>query len=74
MVRHFSSERQAKRITDVTKRALKGIQCRLDNGEELRDDGFFTRIVDKLYAEETFESVLLKARDEPEQEKIQYLA
>ena len=73
LVRHFSSERQAKRITDVAQYALNGIRYRLENDEELRDDGFFTRTVDRSYAEETFESVLLKTRDESEEKKIPYL-
>ena len=74
LVNQFSSQRQSKRITEVTQRALDEIKCRLENGETLRDDGFFTRIVDGCYAEETIESVMLKARDEPEKKKIPYLA
>ena len=74
LANQFSSQRQSKRITEVTQYALDGIKCRLENEETLRDDGFFTRIVDRCYAEETLESVMLKARDEPEEKKNPYLA
>lgn len=73
LVNQFSSERQAKRITDVSQYALNGIKRRLENGEKLRDDDFFERTIDRSYAEEALESVLLKARDEPQEKKIPYL-
>ena len=53
LANQFSSYRQSKQITEVTQYALDGIKCRLENRETLRDDGFFTRIVDRGYAEET---------------------
>ncbi len=74
LVHEFSSQRQAKRIADVSGHAIKGIRRRFKKGETLRDDGFFTHAVDRSYAAETFESMLLKARDEPEEKKIPYLA
>ena len=73
LVHQFSSERQAKRITDVAEFALANIYRRREKGEQFRDDGFFTRTIDRSYAEEALESVLLKARDEPEEKKIPYL-
>ena len=73
LLNHFSSQRQATRITEVSEYALKGIRCRLKKGEILRDDGFFPHTIDRSYAEEAFESVLLKAQDEPEEKKIRYL-
>ena len=73
LVNQFSSERQAKRIKDVSQYALNGIKHRLENGEKLRDDNFFKRIIDRSYAEEALESVLLKAKDEPQEKKIPYL-
>ena len=73
LVSQFTNQRQAKRITDVTQLALNGIHRRLKDKEELRDDGFFERTIDRSYAEEALESVLLKARDEPEEKKIPYL-
>ena len=73
LVNQFSSERQAKRIKDVSQYALNGIKYRLENGEKLRDDNFFEQIIDRSYAEEALESVLLKARDEPQEKKIPYL-
>ena len=41
LANQFSSQRQSKRITEVTQYALEGIKCRLDNGETPRDDVFF---------------------------------
>ena len=73
LVHQFSSERRAKRITDVAEFALANIYRRRKKGEQFRDDGFFTRTIDRSYAEEALESVLLKARDEPEEKKIPYL-
>ena len=73
LVTHFSSERQSKRITDVTEFALNEIRRRLENGEKLRDDGFFDQTIDRSNAEEVFEEVLLKARDEPQEKKIPYI-
>ena len=73
LLNHFSSQRQSKRITDVTEFALNEIRRRLEDGEKLRDDRFFDKTIDRSDAEEALESVLLKARDEPEEKKIRYL-
>ena len=73
LVNQFASQKQGKRITDVSEFALNGIRRRVKNNEKLRDDGFFQRTIDRSYAEEAFESVLLKARDEFEEKKMSYL-
>lgn len=73
LVHQFASQRQARRITDVSEYALYGIRSRLEIGETFRDDGFFTHIDDRSDAEEGFESILLIARDEPQEKKIRYL-
>lgn len=73
LLNHFSSQRQSKRITDVTEFALNEIRRRLEDGERLRDDGFFDKTIDRSDAEEVFEDVLLKARDEPQEKKIPYI-
>lgn len=73
LLNHFSSQRQSKRITNVTAFALNEIRRRLEDGERLRDDGFFDKTVDRSDAEEVFEDVLLKARDEPQEKKIPYI-
>lgn len=73
LLEHFSSQRQSKRIIDVTEFALNEIRRRLEDGEKLRDDGFFDKTVDRSDAEEVYEDVLLKARDEPQEKKIPYL-
>ena len=74
MVSRFSSERQGKRITQVAEFALNEIRCRLENGEKLRNDGFFDKTIDRSDAEEVFEAVLLKAQDEPQEKKIPYIS
>ena len=74
LVSHFSGERQGRRITQVTAFALNGIRSRLENGEKLRDDGFFDKTIDRSDAEEVFEAVLLKAQDEPQEKKIPYIS
>lgn len=73
LVNQFTTQRQAKRIKDVSQYALNGIKHRLENDEKLRDDGFFERTIDRSNAEESFEAVLLKAQDEFEEKKIPYL-
>ena len=73
LVNLFTSQRQSKRVTDVTEFALNEIRRRLEDGERLRDDGFFDKTIDRSDAEEVFEDVLLKARDEPQEKKIPYI-
>lgn len=73
LLNHFSSQRQSKRIADVTEFALNEIQRRLEGGEKLRDDGFFDKTINRSDAEEVFEEVLLKARDAPQEKKIPYI-
>ena len=73
LVNRFSSQKQVKRITRVTECALDGIRYRLENGEKLRNDGFFDKTVDRSDADEVFEAALLKARDEPQEKKIPYI-
>lgn len=73
LVNLFTSRRQYKRITDVTEFALNEIRRRLEADEKLRDDGFFDKTIDRSDAEEVFEEVLLKARDEPQEKKIPYI-
>ncbi len=72
-VNQFVSQRQAKRITDISEFALNGIKRRLENNEEPRKDDFFQHTIDRSYAEEAFESILLKALNEFEEKKIPYL-
>ena len=50
------------------------IHQRLENGERLREDGFFDeKQTGRSDAEEVAESVLLKVQREPEEKKIQYM-
>lgn len=73
LLSHFSSQRQSKRLTDVTKFSINEIIRKLENGEKLRDDEFFDTKIDRSDAEEVLEAVLHKAKDEPEEKKIPYI-
>ena len=54
--------------------AAANIRQRLENGESLREDGFFDeKQTGRSDAEEVVESVLLKAQREPEEKKIEYM-
>lgn len=55
--------------------AAADIRQRIENGENVRTDGFFDeKQSGRSDAEEVAESVLLKAQREPEEKKIQYMA
>lgn len=67
----FLSPREKYRIDWVSVRALKEIESRIDGGATLRDDGFFTDTSEgRTKAEEIFESVLLKAKDQYQESKL----
>lgn len=67
----FLSPREKYRIDWVSVRALKEIESRIDGGATLRDDGFFTNTSEgRTKAEEIFESVLLKAKDQYQESKL----
>ena len=71
--RHLSS-REKQRLGTVLGVMVTEIHRRLENGETLRDDGFFeNKQGDRSEAEEVAESVLLKVRSEPEEKKISYM-
>ena len=74
LVNLFARQRQSKRITAVTRFSLEGIARRLKSGEQLRDDGFFDKTVDRSEADEVFEAVLLVARDTPQEKKMPYIS
>ena len=67
--------REEIRIGAAISFAIKGIRERLENGESLREDGFFdknhTRRSD---CDEVLENVVLKAQREPEEKKIPYIS
>jgi hypothetical protein len=70
----FLSSREKVRVGGVLAIAAVEIKQRIENGEEIRDDGFFENKADKRSsAEEVVESILLKSQSEPEEKKIPYM-
>jgi hypothetical protein len=66
---------QKKRLGVVYVLAVRGIQDRLDAGEQLRTDGFFTHTEQAgAPAEELLETVCLKAMNTPQLKKLPYMA
>ena len=68
------SDREQTRVGATVTFALAQIKSRLDSGYKLRDDGFFeTKDQERSGAEEIFEGVLLKAKNEHEEKKNRIL-
>lgn len=69
------SPREEARVGRVYALAAADLGRRIDEGEELRDDGFFARTGrGRSDAEEVIEGVLLKSQSEPEEKKLPYMA
>lgn len=65
------SHNEANKINTVIDATILEINSRLDGGATLRNDGFFTdNQSGRTKAEEVFEGVLLKARDQHEERKL----
>ena len=66
--------REEKRVGATLIIAAAEINRRLENGDALRDDGFFDeKQTGRSDAAEVAESILLKVQREPEEKKIQYM-
>ena len=73
--RRALAPREAMRVGGVLGLAASTIQKRLDDGEQIRDDGFFDENeTERSDAEEFAESVLTKSQREPEEKKLRYMA
>ena len=71
----YLSPREQARVGGVFTLAAAEIVERCQNGEEVRDDGFFhTGNTKRSDAEEVWESVLLKSQREAEEKKLPYMA
>jgi hypothetical protein len=69
------ARREQKRVGTVSVLTAVAIRKRLDNGERLREDGFFDRdATDRSKADEIAEAVLISAQREHEEKKLPYLA
>lgn len=70
----YLSYREEIRIGATAAFALSAIQDRLTEGDKPRDDGFFTsQAGENSSAEEIFEGILLKSKNEHEEKKIRLL-
>ena len=68
------SPREDYRVGKVLAIAALEIHQRLDNGERLRDDGFFDKKpTGRSDAEEIAEAIMLKCQREPQEKKIEYM-
>lgn len=70
----FLSHREQVRVGAAAGLAIVGIQDRIDNGQQLRQDNFFeTSDINRSKGEELFEGILLKCKNEYEEKKIKYI-
>lgn len=68
------SEREEIRVGTAARLALERIRTRLESGEVVRDDEFFSPINrERSDADEVLEATLLKAKGEPEERKLAYI-
>lgn len=71
----FLSNREQARVGAAASLSITGIQHRIKNGHQLRQDDFF--VEDEVYrskAEELFEGILMKCKNEYEEKKIKYIS
>ena len=71
----YLSNRQQARVGAAAGLTILGIQHNISAGLELRNDGFLeSDDIDRSKAEELFEGILLKCKNEFEEKKISYIA
>lgn len=69
------SDRQKIRIAATSTFLFDGIAKRLENGERIREDGFFDRkTFNRSKAEELFEGTLLKCTNQFQEKKIKFIS
>jgi hypothetical protein len=70
------SKREETRVGTSAYFAVEKIQARLNAGELPREDGFFDKsdLDSRSYADEIFEGILLKSKNEHEEKKIKFIA
>ncbi|OXB03820.1 hypothetical protein B0A81_17620 [Flavobacterium plurextorum] len=68
------SNRQEVRVSASTVYILTGINNKLENGEQIRQDNFFDNQNGRSNAEELFEGVILKCKDQYQEKKIHFLS
>ena len=71
----FLSKREQARAGAAAGLTILGVQEKIDNGLVLRQDGFFNfDEINRSKAEELFEGILLKCKNEYEEKKIKYIS
>lgn len=71
----FLSKRERVRVGAGAGLTIIGIQEKVNSGTELRQDGFFDFTeTNRSKAEELFEGILIKCKDEYEEKKIQFIS
>ena len=71
----FLSPREEIRIGDAINIAVTSIKQRIEKGESVRNDDFFSEEGNgKCKADEVLENMLLKCQREPQEKKIKYIA
>lgn len=69
------SDRQKIRIAATSTFLFDGIANRLDQGENIRDDDFFEKVVyERSKAEELFEGTLMKCANQFQEKKIKFIS
>nr|WP_068889551.1 hypothetical protein [Pedobacter panaciterrae] len=68
------SNRQEMRVAASAAYALTGTQHKLESGMSIRTDDFFDNSVERSSAEELFEGILLKCKDQYQEKKIPYIS
>jgi len=70
----FLSEREEIRVGAASSYLVEFLDKKLQRGEKLRDDGFFTNVTPRTKAEELFEGILIKCKNDHEENKIPYVS
>ena len=71
----YLSNREQARAGSAAGLTILGVQEKIDNGLILRQDGFFNfDEINRSKAEELFEGILLKCKNEFEEKKIKYIS
>jgi len=68
------SNRQEMRVAASTAYILTDVQAKLDQGYQVRSDSFFDNNNGRSSAEELFEGIILKCKDQYQEKKIVYIS
>src|SRR5690606_38389992 len=74
LTERFLSNRESIRASAAAAYSIMAINDRIEAGEEQRNDGFFDPINGRSKAEELFEGVLIKCKNEYQEKKIKFIS